>query len=138
MQNIDWTKCLYSFYSPVYFVRFNTISSLWRRCSAKMQNVQVSLKKDDFKNFTKLTGKHLCHSQLLNKVGGWELQLYLKRDSDTFVFLWDTFLQNTSRELLLKMDILQDSCFTEYQSDCMIKIFEKYQWGSWILVVTGL
>ena len=35
------------------------------------------------------------------------------------------FLQNASRELLLKMDILQNSCSTEYQADRMIQIFEK-------------
>ena len=44
-----------------------------------------------------------------------------------FAKIWGTlFLQNTSRELLLKMDILQNSCSTEYQAGCMIKIFEKY------------
>ena len=30
--------------------------------------------------------------------------------------------------------VLQNSCSTEYQADCMIKIFEKYQSRSLILV----
>ena len=34
-------------------------------------------------------------------------------------------LQNTFGELLLKIDILQNSCSTEYQADCMIKILEN-------------
>ena len=37
------------------------------------------------------------------------------------------FLQNTPRELLLKMDILQNNCSTEYEADCMIQVFQKDQ-----------
>ena len=33
-----------------------------------------------------------------------------------------------------KVDILQNSCLTEYKTGCMIKIFEKYQWRSPIWV----
>ena len=98
------------------------------------------LKKVLCKNFTKLTGKHLCHSLFFNKIGGWELQLYL-RDSGTCVFLWilpkferHLLLQSTTRELILKIDILQNGSSTEYQADCMIKIFEKNWWRSSILV----
>ena len=43
-------------------------------------------------------------------------------------------LQNTSGKLLLKMDIFQNSCSTEYQAHYMIKIFETYQRRSSILV----
>ena len=33
-----------------------------------------------------------------------------------------------------KIDFLQNSCSTEYQVNCIIKIFEKYQWNvSWSL-----
>ena len=46
--------------------------------------------------------------------------------------------RNTSGELLLKMDILQNSCSTEYQADCMVKIFEQYQLRSSISVKLGL
>ena len=45
------------------------------------------------RNFTKFTGKHLCQSSFLIKSQALGLQLYLKRDSDTSVFL---FLQNIS------------------------------------------
>ena len=41
--------------------------------------------------------------------------------------LGTTYLQNTSEEPLLKRDIFQNSCFVEYQADCMIQIFQKYQ-----------
>ena len=44
------------------------------------------------RNFAKLTGKHLCQSLFFNKVAGLGLELYLKRDSGTGVFLW--ILQN--------------------------------------------
>ena len=40
------------------------------------------------RNFEKVTGKHLCQSLFYNKVAGWGLQLYQKRDSATGVFSW--------------------------------------------------
>ena len=43
------------------------------------------LKKTVFRNFAKFKGKSLCHSVFLNKVAS--VQLYLKRDSGTGVFL---------------------------------------------------
>ena len=85
-------------------------------------------------------GEPTCQSFFFNKVGGLELHLYLKRDSGTCVFLRflrkyeGHLLQNTTRELLPKVDILENSCFTEYQADCMMKIFEKHQRRSSILV----
>ena len=50
------------------------------------------------RNFAKFTGKHLCQSLFFNKVAATGLQLYLKRDSGTSVFLW--VLQNFSEHLL--------------------------------------
>ena len=38
------------------------------------------------------------------------------------------------RKCSAKIDILQNSCLTEYQTNCMIKIFEKNEWRSLILV----
>ena len=34
------------------------------------------------------------------------------------------------RRCSTKIDILQNSHSSEYQADCMIKFFEKYQWRS--------
>ena len=45
---------------------------------------EVFCKKGVLRNFTKVAGKHLCQSLFFNKVA---LQLYLKTDSDTGVFL---------------------------------------------------
>ena len=45
---------------------------------------EVFCKKGVFRNFKKFTGKRLCQSLFFNKVA---LQLYLKRDSNTGVFL---------------------------------------------------
>ena len=49
-------------------------------------------KKGVLRNFVKFTGKHLCQSLFFNNVAGLSLQLYLKRDTGTSVFLW--ILQN--------------------------------------------
>ena len=38
------------------------------------------------------------------------------------------------RRFSAKIDILQNSCLKEHQTNCMIKIFENYQWRSSILV----
>ena len=56
---------------------------------------KVFRKKGAKRNFAKLTGKHLCQSLFFNKVAG--LQLHLKRDSDTGVFLSN--LRNFSKHL---------------------------------------
>ena len=45
------------------------------------------MKKSVLRNFKNVTGKHLYQSLFLNKVVGQALQLYLKRDSGTGVFL---------------------------------------------------
>ena len=49
---------------------------------------RCSVRKGVLRNFAKFTGKRLCQSVFFNKVAGWILQLYLKRDSGTGVFLW--------------------------------------------------
>ena len=65
------------------------------------------IKKNIFKNFAKLTGKHLCWSLFLKKVAGWRPAALLKkklrrrRFPVTFAkFFYNSFLQNTSRRLL--------------------------------------
>ena len=47
---------------------------------------QVFYEKGNLRNFTKFTGKYPYQSLFFNKVAG-GLQLYLKRDSGTGVFL---------------------------------------------------
>ena len=56
-----------------------------------------------FRNFAKLTGKHLCQSLFFDKVAGLRPATLLKKRSGTGVFLWilwnseeHHFLQNTS------------------------------------------
>ena len=63
---------------------------------------ELFCKKGVLRNSAKLTGKYLCQSHIFNKVAGWGMQLYQKRDSDTGAFLWNwpnffkkIFLQNT-------------------------------------------
>ena len=139
MQKIDSGTCSYSFYSPVSLARFSncTGSILWRRCSPDIQKQTfggVLWKRCSLK-FHQTHRKTSASVFLFNKVGGLELQVDLKKDSDTFVFLWILRkLQNTFRELILKMDILQNSCSTEYQADCMVHMLDKSCCRSSILV----
>ena len=52
-----------------------------------------------FENFVKLTGKDFCRSSpFLMKLQVWGLELYLKKDFDTGVFL--SVLLNLSEQLL--------------------------------------
>ena len=44
-------------------------------------------KKGVVKNLVKFVEKHQCQNRFFNKVAGWDLQIYLKRDSGTCVFL---------------------------------------------------
>ena len=49
---------------------------------------EVFCKKGVLRNFAKFTEKHLCQSLFFNKVADLRLQLYLKKDSSTGVFLY--------------------------------------------------
>ena len=65
---------------------------------------------DTLKNWAKFTWKQLCRSLFFNNPAYLQLQLYLKRDSDTGIFLWirrnftiTQFLYNTSEQLVLSI-----------------------------------
>ena len=51
------------------------------------QPPEVFYKKGVHRNFSKLTGKHLCQSLFFNKVAGFKPASLLKRDSGRGVFL---------------------------------------------------
>ena len=84
------------------FFHWNTSANLTNRSSHR----RYSIKNGVLKNFAKFAGKYLYKSPFLNTVARWRLQLYLKRDSDTGVFLRiliifkKNVLQNTSRWLI--------------------------------------
>ena len=54
------------------------------------QSPKLFYKKDIFKNFINLTGKHLCWGLFCSniKLQTLSLQAFLKRDSNTSAFLW--------------------------------------------------
>ena len=52
------------------------------------------------KNFTNFSEKHLCWSLILVKLQTWFAATLLKRDSNTFVFLWN--LLNFSEHLFFR------------------------------------
>ena len=57
------------------------------------KNTEADVRKCSVKNIlfkiSPTSQENTCNQSLfLNKVGGWELQVDLKRGSDTFVFLW--------------------------------------------------
>ena len=54
----------------------------------KSRHWEEFCKKDVLKNFTLLTGKHLCQSLFFNKAGDWKLKHYLKGGLGTGVFPW--------------------------------------------------
>ena len=58
-----------------------------RKKYRNLRDPEVFYKKDGPRNFTKFTGKHLYQGFFFNKVAGSSLQLYLKSDSGTGVFL---------------------------------------------------
>ena len=67
----------------------------------------VLCKKGFFRNFAKFTGKHLCQSLIFIKVAG------LRRFPVNHAkFLRKTFLQNTSRRLLLNLRISNNSALS--------------------------
>ena len=72
--------------------------------------MNVFCRKGVFKNFTVITGKHMCQSLSLNKVGGWRLQQYLKRDPGAGVFL--RILQTFYRQLFYRTP--QENCFWNF------------------------
>ena len=68
------------------------------------------IKKGVLKNFAKFTGKHLCQSLFFNKVAGLKPATLLKKrlwhrcfPVNSAKFLRASFLQNTSRRLLLNI-----------------------------------
>ena len=80
----------------------------------------VFCKKGVLRHFANFIGKHLCHSLVFNKVAGLGLQLYLKRDPGTGVFLW--ILQNFQEHLLRISKNTSGGCFCISTLLCSRKI----------------
>ena len=90
-----------SYLTSFYFNFINFRNGSRRRCSVR---------KGIHRNFTKFTGKHLCHSLFLNKVSGLRPATLLKKKLwhsyfpvNFMKFLRTPFLQNTSGRLLLEL-----------------------------------
>ena len=76
---------------------------------ARSSHQRCSIKKVVLRYFVKFTGKHLCQSLFLKKLWDSDLQVYLKKilrnkcfPVNVTKFPRATFLQNTSRRLLLE------------------------------------
>ena len=172
MQKINWTACLYSFYSIVYLARFsNYIQSLnrrerdcinqwslmneqkqplkqvfckkqmfisnYRRCSIK-NRCSLAVTGGVLTNFSKFTGNTCARLKL--QASPWN---FLKKETLTrefFCEFCDIFESNLFTEHLWMTVSRYSSKYlfyhgsTEYQADCMIKIFKKCQWRSSVLV----
>ena len=77
------------------------------------------------KNFAKFIGKHLCQSLAIK---AWGLQLYLKRDSSTGVFLW-------FEEMLKNVFITEHLCAATFvngnnPNTCCCEI-SAVHWSKW-------
>ena len=102
--------------------------SSYRRCSIKISE------RGALRNFPKFTGKYLCQRVFFNKVAGLRAKAsnYIKKDSLAQVFplnfakfLRTPFLQNTSRQLLLSLQI--SSQYKNYtNSDSLFCVFCWY------------
>ena len=100
------------------WVRKSPKKSFWFRSNHR----RYSIKKGVLRNFAKFTGKHQCQSLFLIKLKASDLQLCLKRDSGTGVFLW--ILQNSEEHLFY--GTTPDDCFCwfhlQLHIDCGYKI----------------
>ena len=110
---------VYFLYTSTYFGRAKYRSS-HRRCSVK---------KGVLRNFAKFTGKHLCQSLFFNKVIDLRLVTLLKKKlwhrcfcMNFSEFLRTPFLQNTSRQLLLKI------FFKLFKMSNFRKLYRGYQY----------
>ena len=80
---------------------------------------------------------HMSLSFLFSSLFGkiWQLHSKMSTGEKKYVLIIGIWWINSSHlKCSAKIDILQNSCLTEYQTNCMIKIFEKYQWRSSTLV----
>ena len=68
----------------IYWLVFEVSEAVSRRSSRP----ELLYTKGALKNFAKFIGKHLCQSFFLIMLHTLGLELYLKRDSGTSVFLW--------------------------------------------------
>ena len=91
--------------------------------TVQKQLPEVFCKKRFLRNVAKFTGKLLCQSLFFNKVAGWGLQLYFKKQLwhkyfplNLAKFLRTPVLQNISGRLLLTV---------AYLFDCSIKNSQK-------------
>ena len=67
--------------------------------SNKKNPHEGALYKVVLKDFTELSGNHLCQILFFDKVAGLRHKLYLKRDFDTGIFLWKCSSLRTLKEL---------------------------------------
>ena len=86
------------------------LNSIYRTPIYRSSHRRCSVRNGDLRNFAKFTGKHLCHSLLLNKVTGLSLETFLKKrlwhscfPVSFAKFLRRPFLQNTYGQLLLHL-----------------------------------
>ena len=79
-----------------YYCRKRSVAWNWSM-TVRSSCQEVFYKKGVLENFAKLTGKHLRRVSFLKKLQAWGLQLYLRRDPSTGVFVWT--LQNFSVQL---------------------------------------
>ena len=90
---------------------FLFLASFVRNSEAATRGV---LRKGVLRNFAEFTGKHLHHSLLFNKVAGLSLQLYLKGETGTGVFLW--ILRNFQEHLIYITTVGDGFCSWKYRN----------------------
>ena len=126
-------ECYNQYYCRKRSVAWNWLMTVRSSCQ------EVFYKNGVLENFATLTGKHLRRVSFLKKLQAWGLQLYLRRDPNTGVFVWT--LQNFSVQLfsgnnssgsmwtclsaLHQQVFCWDSLHASLNSHCKARIFKK-------------
>ena len=99
----------------------------------RSSHLRCSIKKGVLRNFTKFIVKHVCQSLFFNKVANLRPATLLKKrlwrrcfPVNFTKFLRTSFLQNTSRRLLLSLSLL----FTESSAEADLGLLQHPRWIS--------
>ena len=117
-------------------IKRNTLKGISFITTSETVAQRCSVKKGVLRHFTKFIGKHLCQSLFFNEVVG--LQLYLKRDSGTGVFLWTPpvaasetsgFRRGTKSRFWKKLLVRRpaNNCFWFLQPLRTLRYFDSYR-----------
>ena len=116
---------------------YNTFSSFHSSIfvyNIRSSHQQAFHKETCSQKFAEFTGKHLSQTLFFDKVAGWGLHLYLKKDSDPCVFLWifRTLCRTTPGDYFRNMHFFYKNQIILGEPQCSY-CFSKIDWFVFIL-----